>query len=63
MIDLKYFSIQEYVSAVLEMNKMLGHGDETRETLGLHWILGGGALGERKVMSLYRQPVCFRNIY
>ena len=39
--DLCYSSIQQYVSAVLVYSKMLGYAPETRETLGLVWILGG----------------------
>lgn len=39
--DLAYSSIQQYISAILVLAKMLGHQEETRETLGLQWILGG----------------------
>ena len=39
--DLVYASIQQYLSAILVLSRMMGYKDETRDTLGLQWILGG----------------------
>ena len=39
--DLCYSSIQQYLSAIIVHSRILGYPDETRESLGLLWILGG----------------------
>ena len=39
--ELAYSSIQQYLSAILVYSKMLGNPPESRESLGLLWILGG----------------------
>ena len=39
--EIAYASIQQYVSAILVHARMLGFKDESRQSLGLLWILGG----------------------
>ena len=39
--DLCFSSIQQYVSAIIVLSKAMGYPIETRESLGITWILGG----------------------